>query len=118
MPNCVLGKGAKVSASQSGVMFTVKKVSNASQNAMQCVGIDQMLQKKYASERIDLVSLDIEGNEPSVSNCWFLETVNTTMFLVETKKDKLNMGDFFFHRNGYINAGMYTKVNTVGTSFN
>ena len=118
VPTCVLGQDAKVSTDKDGVMFTVKETTTDEDegSTVNCVGI-QTLQKQFGFETIDLVSLDIEGMEPSVLKCWPFDTIETRMFVVETDKHHLNTVDLFFHRNGYINADSYTHVANGKTFF-
>jgi len=104
LPNCVLGKDTTVVQHGGTTMASFQEASDPfAKGTMKCVGV-KSLAEQFKFHKIDLVNLDIEGSEPEVLSCWPFDQVDVTMFLMETNKQDLKMVDFFFHRNGYINA--------------
>ena len=73
---------------------------------MQCVGFRESLEALHLGSRtVDLLSIDIEGNEPSVLKCLPWKDLDIAMVLIETNKFRdLRPVDMFFHAHGYVNA--------------
>ena len=66
------------------------------------------LLKERGIERVDLVSLDIEGAEIEVLRCFPFASVRVDLWLVEIgTKDPVAM-DAFFHWHGYVKAETFT----------
>ena len=110
VPNCVLGRAANVSASEKGGGgFSVRESNGPS--AMHCVGILETLRELNLHKPIDLLSIDIEGNEPSVLRCMPFDELGIRVIVIETAHvSSLRDVDAFFHNHGYANVA--TLLNT------
>lgn len=112
VPNCVLGRAANVSASvKGGGGFSVRESSGPSAMHMHCVGILETLRELNMHKPIDLLSIDIEGNEPSVLRCMPFDELGIRVVVIETAHvSSLRDVDAFFHNHGYANVA--TLLNT------
>ena len=116
IPHCVLGKAAAVKGSHSGVSFHVDVVdASDTSGSMRCVGLDDVI-AELGESTVDIVSIDIEGNEPAVLRCFPFEQHHVSFWLVEVNKHDLRQVDLFFHRHGY--ASVETFLNKASTSVN
>jgi hypothetical protein len=55
------------------------------------------------SRNVDLISIDIEGFESTVLNCFPFATLGVQAVLIETNQANLTEADLFFHRHGFVN---------------
>ena len=101
VPHCVLGQPATTSITGTGGTASVA-MSGGGIN-VQCLGIQEVL-AEHNFPVPDLLSIDIEGSEPSVLRCWNFSANGPRAVLIETNKAKVQEVDLFFHRNGYVNA--------------
>ena len=113
VPHCVLGQPATVVSSNKGSQMTLTKASSTTpaSSALQCVGIQQELTRlQLHGQAIDFLSIDIEGNEPSVLRCFPWEKLQVDMVLIETNHHDLRLVDTFFNAHGYANAATMLQV--------
>ena len=108
VPSCVMGRPTKMIATGSGGLLTLRPstVVKGGGSEMQCVGLRESLVKlKLETRRVDLISIDIEGNEPSVLKCLPWGKLDVRAVLIETNKYRdLRPVDMFFSAHGYVNA--------------
>ena len=78
-----------------------------------CVVAGEVLQRvlgNASAQRIDLLSIDIEGMEPEVLNCFPFDDLQVYAILIETNKvADMRALDRFFHRHGYVNYETFTN---------
>ena len=107
VPHCVLGRAANVSAAGSGGSMALTPTSAAGGDAsMSCIGMRETLRALgLHGQRVDLLSIDIEGSEPSVLRCLPWELLDIAMVLIETNKvADMRLLDTFFSAHGYANG--------------
>ena len=83
--SCVMGRTTNVEVRSSSSSQSFKKTNRTT--GTQCVGFKE-LQQKYNFDKVDVVSIDIEGAEPHVLGCYPFDDVDTQLFLVETNKQE------------------------------
>ena len=97
IPQCVMGRETFVDISGSGGLATVR----GTETGTKCISIADAL-KEANLTHVDFLTIDIEGSEPSVLQCWDFENFSPRVITIETNKvQDLRYVDHFFHRNGY-----------------
>ena len=77
---------------------------------MHCVGIRETLRNLNLQRPIDLLSIDIEGNEPSVLRCMPFDELSIRAIVVETAHvSHLRDVDAFFH-NQVLSTDYHEKI--------
>ena len=126
VPSCVMGKPVNVTAEGDGELMHLvadpvgggkdrgskgrggkgRGSKGRGGTTMQCVGLrESLVDLKLESRVVDLISIDIEGNEPGVLKCLPWDKIDVRMVLIETNKYRdLRPVDMFFHAHGYVNA--------------
>mmetsp|Transcript_33287 Transcript_33287/g.55012 ORF Transcript_33287/g.55012 Transcript_33287/m.55012 type:complete len:299 (-) Transcript_33287:211-1107(-) len=110
VPHCVLGRAKNVTMRRVGLDGSTSQLSesgnsNTTTSEVACVGMrDELKQLGLHNERVDLLTIDIEGQEPSVLRCFPFETVDVRLVLIETDKADLRQVDAFFAQHGFANV--------------
>lgn len=106
VPSCVLGVNASVSFSGSGGGLRVHP--NVGGAKLECQGIEEILSTiGLMGKKVDLMSIDIEGAEANVLQCWPWDKVDVDYVLIETNKGPLRSIDMFFSNHGFANIGTF-----------
>ena len=72
---------------------------------MKCVGIlEELKQHKLHERKIDLLTIDIEGHEPTVLRCLPWRSLDIRFVLIETGAHDMRNVDNFFSSHGYANV--------------
>lgn len=123
VPSCVLGSASLVVYQGSGQDRKVSVLHNASagngpQSAGEhrCVVAGETL-ARLGIEKVDFMTIDIEGSEANVLRCWPFHRLAPTALLMETSIDggrggRVNIRevDRFFHRHGYANVESFATA--------
>jgi hypothetical protein len=110
VPQCVLGKAARVnSVGQNGDMSV--SAASSGQGDISCLGIKSVLDA-FNFTHVDFLTIDIEASEPSVMRCFPYQRLAPTAILIETNKHEVKHVDLFFHRHGYSNVETFLNTET------
>ena len=111
IPHCALGSAALVKTVGGGPLAKVevlKGVSGGGKDGetQKCVVAPEVLMQQGigpgSGRSVDLVSIDVEGNEPSVLKCWpFATWMPVRAVLIETQEHEMKDVVRFFHRHGF-----------------
>ena len=90
VPRCVMGTATNMTGSGAGGTFKLSTENSASSSSsFSCVGIlDTLSSLSLRGQTIDLLNIDIEGNEASVLRCLPFSEIDIRAVLIETNKQK------------------------------
>ena len=119
VPHCVLDREEVTSMHGAGGSASIVRgpagdASGPPGPTMSCLSMKSVLEQHNVTS-VDLVSIDIEGSEPSVLSCVDFNHFTPTAVLIETNKAVVRDVDMFFHRRGYSNVETFLTGEDVST---
>ena len=107
VPRCVVGRGQSTAGHMQGIGGSAHLVldgTSSSDAASSCVDATVVLPSILGhGTSVDLLSIDIEGFEAPVLQCFPFEEHSVKTILMETNFAQLREVDLFFHRHDYVN---------------
>ena len=111
IPTCVLDREVQVGVSSKGHSSTVVKPSEGAWTRT-CTTLRKVFAEHHI-EKVDLMSIDIEGREADVLRCLDLRSLNVRLILIEVNKYAVETVDAFFHSQGYASVASFPGLDKI-----